>query len=469
MASPRQTGDGRWLFVGLIGLVVWAPFPLGSNREWAWSILEIAAFSLALGWLWQFLHGRVQVGQSARAAAPSLILFAVWLAWVALQLVPLPFSLVEMLSPHSATIHAGVDPTRTPDFVPLSIDVHATLVFWLKSAAYACSFALALALIQDRGRLRALATAIVASAVIQSAYASFMLLSGAENGLFGLQMNTGVAHGAFVNRNHLAGYTEMGLALGVGLLIADLNTRARSGLRQRLRGLLALLLSPKTPLRILIAVMVVTLVLTRSRMGNIAFLASLVVAGLIALASARGLRKSLLLLLSSLVLLDTLILGAWFGIDQVGERIANTAFGQEYRDEVYVYALRYWGDYWWTGSGGGSFYGGFPHYRELDVRAFYDYAHNDYLQFAAETGMVGIALLGAIVGLSLGAAVLAQYRRRDPLMKGIACGSLMGIVALLIHSMVDFNLQIPANAMTFVLLLALASHSLHLQRASENR
>jgi hypothetical protein len=73
-------------------------------------------------------------------------------------------------------------------------------------------------------------------------------------------------------------------------------------------------------------------------------------------------------------------------------------------------------------------------------------------------------LLGAIVVASLGAALRAQWLRRDPLMRGMAFASIMGVTAILIHSSVDFNLQIPANAMMFVMLLALGWIALHLGR-----
>ena len=52
-------------------------------------------------------------------------------------------------------------------------------------------------------------------------------------------------------------------------------------------------------------------------------------------------------------------------------------------------------------------------------------------------------------------ALRTLYERRDPLCRGIAFGATMGIIAIMIHSWVDFNLQIPANALTFVVLLAL--------------
>ena len=92
------------------------------------------------------------------------------------------------------------------------------------------------------------------------------------------------------------------------------------------------------------------------------------------------------------------------------------------------------------------------------------HAENDYVQFLAETGAVGILLLGLIVGLSLFAALRAQYQRDDPLARGLAFGAVMGITAILIHSTTDFNLQIPANAMTFMFILALCWIALNFER-----
>ena len=70
--------------------------------------------------------------------------------------------------------------------------------------------------------------------------------------------------------------------------------------------------------------------------------------------------------------------------------------------------------------------------------------------------MIGLALLGLMVLMSFVAALRAQYLRKDPVMRGVSFGAMMGILALMIHSSVDFNLQIPANALTFMLLLAFA-------------
>ncbi len=63
---------------------------------------------------------------------------------------------------------------------------------------------------------------------------------------------------------------------------------------------------------------------------------------------------------------------------------------------------------------------------------------------------------------SIFTALAAHYRRRDPLMRGMSFAVIMGIIAMMSHATVEFNLQMPANAATFVVLLSLAWISLNL-------
>jgi O-antigen ligase len=134
------------------------------------------------------------------------------------------------------------------------------------------------------------------------------------------------------------------------------------------------------------------------------------------------------------------------------------------REEPAAYTIPLIKDYPAFGSGPGSFYVTFPRYRPETIANFYDYAHNDYAQITAEAGLIGIGLLGSLVVLTLGVALRAQWVRRDPLMRGMSFACIMGVTAILIHSWVDFNLQIPANAVFFMVLLALGWISLHLDR-----
>ncbi len=462
MSTRPEATTPRGLFFALLALLVWLPIPLGSNRPWAWSLMETAVFLLCALWLAGVARGRWQPTPALREARWVLTLLGVWLGWGLLQAMPLPAPLVELLSPAAAALRAAAG-LPADGWQPLSLDVHATLAAWLKGLAYAGVLVLVLALVESRRRLRTLATTLILAAVFQGMLASMQVLSGWE---FLFIENKGVAHGTFVNRNHLAGFLEMSLALGIGLLIASMaGGGSRRNWRQRLREWARLLLGPKARLRIYLAVMVITLVLTHSRMGNSAFFASMLVTGLLALLLFRNSPRPVVVLIVSLVVIDTFIVGAWFGIEKVKQRLEETRLSSETRDEVDIYAWDLWGDFRLTGSGAGTFAAVFPRYRQPDVgTAFYDHAHNDYLEILTESGIVGALPLGGGVLLSLGAALLAMRRRRDPLLRGMAFSAVMGLMALLIHSSVDFNLQIPANAALFMVLMGLPWLALTLGR-----
>ena len=354
----------------------------------------------------------------------------------------------------------------------------------MKSVAYALLFALVLLLVNSKQRLVLLAYILVLSGVFQAFFGSMMTLSGIEYLLFSKKDSyQGFATGTFVNRNHLAGYLEMTLAIGIGLLLASWSPDdTLRTWKQRVRSVLRLLLSAKLLLRVMLAIMVIALVLTRSRMGNTAFFSSMMIAGAIALlmfrvntGSIRAMlakreTRSVVILLSSLMVIDLFIVGTWFGVEKVMTRIEQSSTTHDAdRVEVSKNTIKLWQDYPLVGSGGGSFYASYPRYRPEAINAYYQYAHEDYLQIGAETGLIGLGLLGAMVVMSLGAGCLAMKRRNEPLMRGMGFASVMGIVALLIHSTVDFNLQIPANSATFMVVLALSWIALSLERPERRK
>lgn len=456
------------LFYGLLGLVAWAPLPLGSNRVWAWTILVAGACLLATAWLTGFLLGRCHLTTAFHRARPALIAGTLWLLYVGLQVVPLPAGLVLILSPHAHEAHtlaAGTLGHALAPMLTLSVDPHATVDFWFKSLAYGCMFCLTLLLVDTPRRIELLLKTLVVAGTLQAIYGSVMALSGLEYGFFTKKVvNLGLATGTFVNRNHLAGYLNLCLAAGMGLMIAKLGGEAVHTWRQRLRSIVRLLLGEKTRLRIYLIVMVIALVLTRSRTGNMAFFAGTFIVGAIGLLLMRNAPRSTLLFLISVIALDLLIVGTWFGVDQVAKRIQNTEITTnaenplptEDRDEVARQAFSYAKNYWLTGSGGGSFYVTFPTYGSRGLVSYFDHAHNDYLQLLAETGVIGLGLCALIVALAAWQALHTLRRRDDRLMRGTAFGVTLAICWLAIHSAVDFNMQIPANALTMTVILALA-------------
>ena len=451
-----------------MAILVWAPLPFASNREWAGALLTLLLAMVAIGWLTLYLLGKVQIAPEVwrRARLPLGLLMAVQ-AWVLLQLTPLPPGLIEVLSPQAAQWHLR------EGWLTLSLDWHATFYYLLRGCAVTLGFFLVLATINSRHRARRFLQVLVFSGTLQAAYGAFMVLSGLELGFFVEKYaGIGVATGTFVNRNHLAGYLVMCLAAGTGLLLSQLTQHTVQGWRDRLRGYLELLLSPKMRLRMYLAVMVVALVLTRSRMGNIAFFAALALAGLVAVylarkapgtgsqaGSPRPFPWKVVAFLGSLFAVDMIILGRWFGLDKLVQRLEGMegkAAEEFSRYWMNVYTQDYIQAFPLTGSGGGSFYGIFPNFQGQGLRGFYQHSHNDYLEFPAELGLPAALVLASVVLLSLWQAVQAQRERHTPLYRGAGFAVTMAIIWAAIHSSVDFNLQIPANALTFVSLLGLA-------------
>ena len=113
-------------------------------------------------------------------------------------------------------------------------------------------------------------------------------------------------------------------------------------------------------------------------------------------------------------------------------------------------------NFWLTGTGGGSFYSVFPNFRDNKSYYFYDFTHNDYLQLWVEYGLIGSSLFGLIVLLSFIKAINAQRNRHTAILKGMGFASMMAIISLMIHATTEFNFHIPANALLFTLICAMA-------------
>ena len=80
--------------------------------------------------------------------------------------------------------------------------------------------------------------------------------------------------------------------------------------------------------------------------------------------------------------------------------------------------------------------------------------HESVLRLLSEYGVLGILLPAGVVILALSNAILAQRKRRSQFARGIGFAATMAITAMLIHATVEFNLQIPAYAATFMVILA---------------
>lgn len=434
----RQLSFDSIIFSLLCFILIWAPIPLGSNRPWAWSLLQLM---IGLTYLLHLAH-------CYRATGPKLIFTGAWPVLI-------PVALMQL--------YLGLQIAHIVPFIS-TVDAKQTEIMLIKGIFFLMWLQLVCTYLHNNARLKMLVLMIVLSGSLQAFYGSVLNLADfAQSPLFNLNEG-GRARGSFGYQNHFANYLAVCLALAIGLLLSQLSTQKTLWQwKVMLRDFITSLLSSKLMLRLAIVVMVIGLVLSRSRMGNAAFFAALAVIALYALWFYKRPPVLLKPLIISILVLDMLIIGSIFGLEKLQQRYQETSFASEARDNVVVDSLPLLAEHGWTGTGGGTFYTVFPAYQPAPYSGFYDHAHNEYLQFAIEIGIPMTTLLGLMLLWCLWQNLQVMRLSDDKLHRGLAFGAAMAIVHMLIHNVVDFNLQAPATALLFLTVLAL-TQCLYLRR-----
>lgn len=469
------------LFWLLITQLIWAPIPLASNRTWAIGILLVLTCLL---WLSAALiyRGRwvAVLSQLAKYKLPLGILLTLFLI-ITFQTIPLGSSTIAALSPAAAQAWQlmAPDASATLSLNPAQSQLLGSLCF-----IYGTAFMFTVLLVRSTSRMKKLAYAMLGMAVFQALLGGFLYSIDARYELFTSNVIHDRMLGSFVYHNNTAAMLAMCLSVGIGLFLVQLEKGSGENSRKWIVNLLDFMLSPKMLLRMALVILVIALVMTRSRMGNAGFfIAMLISLALYAFYSPKT-RKVVFILLASLIVIDVWILGQWVGLDKVVARLEATqvtkaekqaivdqakqqasnelSFTKPHTEESIeerslpvAYARPAIEDYFWFGSGAGTFYSIFPQYRPAESRGYYDHAHNDYVEILTDYGIIGASLFGLLALSSLWQSVQTMRTRRNPMAKGIALASFMAIIYLLLHSLVDFNLQIPANALLFTVIVAM--------------
>jgi O-antigen ligase len=291
---------------------------------------------------------------------------------------------------------------------------------------------------------RRIVACVLAACVAQATFGVMMVLTGIEHGAFGPKLEfVGVATGTLVNRNHFAAFLAVGAALGIGWLVGHMRGTSRSW-REFGRGALDALLGEKGRVRLVLVVLVIGIVESRSRMGNVAFVVALsLAAGAYLLARRFAVSRTFIVLLVSFALVDAVLVGSFFGLDQVAERLGQTSLAGEQRDEVVRDAQGLIAARPWLGWGAGTFRYVYPGVRGEDILTSTSAAHNDYVEALVEVGMVGLAAYLWLGGL-LAVAAWRAMRRGDAQARAIGFAGFMAVSYTALHALVEFNGQIPA-------------------------
>lgn len=437
------------LFYFFLALVVLAPLPLGSNREWSWFLLVGGLGVLAGLWgLWSVLDRR-RVSLSLNPLL--MLLFLAVCAWAVVQAWPgAPASLHHPLWNLSGEVIEGPE----VGFVSLAPD--DTWSATLRLLAYGFSFFLAFQLCRDPRRAKALFMAIVSVCVITSIYGLVVFWGQYDTILFFWPLEHRLlVRGTFVNANHFATWVGMGVLCLCALQVnATVTTRRNPAyqLPSTADEQLEELIAKTWKFLAILAVLTVAIILSRSRAG----FSSTLIAGIVFWLCVRFRAEGAQQKTRRLMLVMLLVGGAGFLItnEVLLSQIDSTPSDLNYRLNSYALTADGVEDSPWFGFGYGSFERSFKLYRDESVEALLDKAHNTYLENLFELGWPAALALFACVGwLALICLRGLRQRGRDWVYPatGLAATTLVAI-----HALVDFSLQIPATAVTYTAIMGAA-------------
>lgn len=306
---------------------------------------------------------------------------------------------------------------------------------------YAATYFIVRSAVRTRQEQRILVSVIIGTAVFLSVFGLFKRF-GANPFSFwqydDLKYPATFLSATFGNHNHLAGFLEMALPFLLALFL----TRSKKT-------------STISVLVYLVLILLTVLAMSLSRGGWLATAVSLCFMGSVLL-SRRGFgNKKLIIGIGTAVLVISVIVLA---ATPVVERVMtlseqDPAANMGGRLTAYSGTLNLIRDHLLTGTGPGTYAVAFPGYQPPGLGALYDHAHNDYLEFISDTGIGVIpVLIWILVILFRTGFRLQSHPSRQA--RGISLAVMTAVVAILVHSTGDFNLQIPSNAFLFTVIIA---------------
>jgi O-antigen ligase len=432
-------------------------FPAGGVYPSIWVPATIVILAMAL-----VMRPRIASAASfpsaeyARALDVLVILAG---AAIVIQFVPLPDALVRLIDGHAIPLREALFlPVNLP--LPISIVPRDTLAALAIFGAAAVLFWICREICEIGGTGR-LVRSIAVIGIIASV-AAIMQRGTHKELLYGYwrPLDTGARpYGPFVNRNHFATWAIMACPVIFGYLLARAPaTRERLKISQRFVSAANQLGTMRVWLAASVSVLTLAVVISASRSGVIGLMAAFAISVL--LSRRHDMPSTRRWTIFQGIVLAVVVV-SFANFNSLANRFDQTLAERSPlrgRTAIWRDAGRLASDFRWTGTGAGTFGAAIVPYQTTEPGYTIGQAHNHYLQLAAEGGFI-VSAPAALIFVTF----LLLFRRRLMADEGadylIRAGAGAGIVGVLIQSFWDSGLRMPANAMLFAVLAAIAIHA----------
>lgn len=424
-------------------------------------VFSVVAFGAVDAWslgVVSFFAGLIVIFWTADALLKKDFRFVS--SWLQIPILALTLLGLIQLLPLSSPSVSG-DLLNVAPSASLSVAPYLTRFAVIQLFVYIVFFAAALTFINNQKRLQKMVLVILIFSSIMAFYGILQRLSGVEN-IYGLRPpGQAIPFASFINQSHFAAFMEMTLGVALGILFG----KATKKDKQLLLIITAVLMG-------------IAIILTGSRGGVLSLLG---VVGFIVAANllqkqpaenadasdgkTRNYRRNFALVGGGLAILvvlfgSVLLLGGDSSLLR-GVGLQNSADASNGRTHFWQTALRIFFDNPILGSGLDSFAVSFTRYDSWNGLMRIEQAHNDYLQILADGGVVGFVCVAAFIFLLFNQSLKIIGGTHDAFRRSVATGALAGCFGILLHSFFEFPLRTPSNAFFFLVLVVLATASIH--------
>lgn len=458
----------RLLFYLLLIVVVLSPMPLGSNREWSWTLMITLVSGLALAWA---LVGLIQPSKiSRKLSIVPVILFLCVCGWawlqaqadtpsdwhhplwgVSAQVLDLPLASESTSDERS---EKPVDDASSVVYSSISLAPDDTHTAWLRLLSYGLVFFLSFQFCRDAKRAQTVLGWLAVAGLVYSIYGLMIYWSRSDSFLWFWEMDwRSSVRGTFANRNSFATWVGLCLLCALAGFYQRISIRrnpAYSLPAERDLKVERFVLGIWKPVTLLI-ITVSALILTHSRGGFLSVLGGGVV--LLLAINYRQPIKASRIGAAMLVAIVAVLVSFWLTSSTLLERLDVSNVKIDSRLKAFALTVDGIDDNPVLGFGYGTFADGFRLYRDESL-GYFNRTHNTYLENLFELGWpAAMALFICFAWLALVCVKGLRDRQRDWIYPALGLAATT-VVAL--HSLVDFSLQMPATAFTYALIMGAA-------------